>query len=118
MAFGPAKVAIGLSDIDEHAAQLRAGIAIVNAAIEGKVELVGTPCERLRTQPHLLRQTGRDVRLHSRKRVRQIANRVHTFGFTNPVLIDSQNMILAGHGRVELQLFQRWRTYLACWPKP
>jgi hypothetical protein len=41
------------------------------------------------------------VRLHSRKRVRQIANRVHTFGFTNPVLIDSQNMILAGHGRVE-----------------
>ena len=65
------------------------------------MELVGTPCERLRTQPHLLRQTGRDVRLHSRKRVRQIANRVRPFGFTNPVLIDSQNMILAGHGRVE-----------------
>jgi len=44
-----------------HAAQLRAGIAIVNAAIEGKVELVGTPCERLRTQPHLLRQTGHRI---------------------------------------------------------
>jgi hypothetical protein len=44
---------------------------------------------------------GRDARLHSRKRVRQIANRVRTFGFTSPVLIDSQNMILAGHGPVE-----------------
>ena len=47
-----------------------------------------------------LRPYGRDARLHSRKRVRQIANRVRTFGFTSPVLIDSQNMILAGHGRV------------------
>ena len=48
-----------------------------------------------------LRPYGRNARLHSRKRVRQIANRVRTFGFTNPVLIDSQNMILAGHARVE-----------------
>ena len=48
-----------------------------------------------------LRPYGRDARLHSRKRVRQIANRVRTFGFTSPVLVDSQNMILAGHGRVE-----------------
>jgi hypothetical protein len=57
VAFGPAKVAIGLSDIDEHAAQLRAGIAIVNAAIEGKIKLVGTPCERWQNQARLLRQT-------------------------------------------------------------
>ena len=48
-----------------------------------------------------LRPYGRDARLHSRKRVRQIANRVRTFGFTSPVLIDSQNIILAGHRRVE-----------------
>jgi hypothetical protein len=44
VAFGPAKMAIGLSDIDEHAAQLRAGIAIMNAAIEGTIKLVGTAC--------------------------------------------------------------------------
>jgi hypothetical protein len=61
VAFGPAKVAIGLSDIDEHAAQLRAGIAIINSAIEGKIKLAGTPCERLRTPPHLLRQTGHRI---------------------------------------------------------
>ena len=54
-------MAIGLSEIDEHAAQLRAGIAIVNAAIEGKVELVGTPRERWQNQPHLLRQTGHRI---------------------------------------------------------
>jgi hypothetical protein len=43
VAFGWAKMAIGLSDIDEHAAQLRAGIAIIIAAIEGKIKRVGTP---------------------------------------------------------------------------
>jgi hypothetical protein len=32
-------MAIGLSDIDEHAAQLRAGIAIIDAAIEGKIKM-------------------------------------------------------------------------------
>jgi hypothetical protein len=64
-AFGPAKVAIGLSDIDEHAAQLRAGIAIINAAIEGKIKLAGTPCERWHNQAHLLRQTGHRIAIGS-----------------------------------------------------
>ena len=53
VAFGPAKVAIGRPDIDEHAAQLRAGIAIINAAIEGKIKLAGTPCERLQTRTRI-----------------------------------------------------------------
>jgi len=65
VAFGPAKMAIGLSDIDEHAAQLRAGIAIINAAIESRIKLVGTPCERLQTHPHLLRQTGHRIVIES-----------------------------------------------------
>src|ERR1700732_11422 len=65
VAFGPAKMAIGLSDIDEHAAQLRAGIAIINAAIEGKIKLAGTPCERWQNQAHLLRQTGHRIAIGS-----------------------------------------------------
>ena len=65
VAFGPAKVAIGLSDIDEHAAQLRAGSAIINAAIEGKIKLAGTPCERLQTHPHLVHQTGHRIAIGS-----------------------------------------------------
>jgi hypothetical protein len=58
-------VAIGLSDIDEHAAQLRAGIAIINAAIEGKIKLAGTPCERWQNQAHLLPQTGHRIAIGS-----------------------------------------------------
>jgi hypothetical protein len=65
VAFGPAKMAFGLSDIDEHAAQLRAGIAIINAAIESTIKLVGTPCERLQTHPHLVRQTGHRIAIGS-----------------------------------------------------
>ena len=43
----------------------------------------------------------RNARTHSKKQIRQIAKSIETFGFTNPVLTDDQNMILAGHGRVE-----------------
>ena len=43
---------------------------------------------------------ARNARTHSKKQVRQIADSIETFGFTNPVLIDGENTILAGHGRV------------------
>jgi DNA modification methylase len=42
----------------------------------------------------------RNARIHSKKQIRQIADSISQFGFTNPILIDSQNMILAGHGRL------------------
>jgi hypothetical protein len=58
LAFGRGKMAVGLAEIDEHAAQLRAGIALINAAIDGKIKLIGTPCERLVRPPHRLRRTG------------------------------------------------------------
>ena len=48
-----------------------------------------------------LRPWSRNARTHSRKQIRQIAESIRRFGFTNPVLIDSDNRILAGHGRVE-----------------
>src|SRR5687768_9977646 len=41
-----------------------------------------------------------NARTHSRKQIQQIANSIRRFGFTNPVLIDSENTILAGHGRI------------------
>jgi hypothetical protein len=40
-------------------------------------------------------------RTHSEKQLRQIADSIRTFGFTNPVLVDRDNGIVAGHGRVE-----------------
>src|SRR5919204_4506692 len=42
-----------------------------------------------------------NARTHSRKQIRQIANSIQRFGFTNPVLISHDNEIVAGHGRVE-----------------
>ncbi|MGV6872572.1 site-specific DNA-methyltransferase [Pseudochelatococcus sp. B33] len=43
----------------------------------------------------------RNARTHSKKQIRQIADSIKKFGFTNPVLIDEHDHILAGHGRVE-----------------
>lgn len=48
-----------------------------------------------------LRPWAKNARTHSRKQVKQIADSIRTFGFTNPVLIDTANTMLAGHGRVE-----------------
>ena len=48
-----------------------------------------------------LRPWARNARTHSRKQIRQIAESIRRFGFTNPVLIDAEDRILAGHGRVQ-----------------
>lgn len=47
-----------------------------------------------------LRPYSGNARTHSRRQVRQIADSIRRFGFTNPVLVDDDNTILAGHGRV------------------
>ena len=41
-----------------------------------------------------------NARLHSKKQITQIAASIRQFGFNNPVLIDSDGQIVAGHGRV------------------
>ena len=43
---------------------------------------------------------ARNSRTHSEQQVAQIAVSIREFGFTNPVLIDANNGIIAGHGRV------------------
>jgi len=40
-------------------------------------------------------------RKHTPKQIRQIADSILKFGFTNPVIIDKDDVIVAGHGRVE-----------------
>ena len=48
-----------------------------------------------------LKPYSRNARTHTKHQIRQIAESVRVFGFTNPVLIDRSNQIIAGHGRVE-----------------
>jgi len=43
---------------------------------------------------------ARNSRTHSEEQVAQIAGSIKEFGFTNPVLIDGEGGIIAGHGRV------------------
>lgn len=43
---------------------------------------------------------ARNSRTHSDEQVTQIASSIKEFGFTNPVLIDKDKGIIAGHGRV------------------
>src|SRR6476646_1733410 len=40
-------------------------------------------------------------RTHTKKQIRQIAESIKTFGWTNPVLVDANDRIIAGHGRAE-----------------
>lgn len=43
---------------------------------------------------------ARNSRTHSEAQVQQIASSIKEFGFTNPILIDETNGIIAGHGRL------------------
>ena len=43
---------------------------------------------------------ARNSRTHSAEQVAQVAASIREFGFTNPVLIDADGGIIAGHGRV------------------
>jgi ParB-like chromosome segregation protein Spo0J len=56
-------------------------------------------------QRHLPLQTlqpySGNVRTHSPKQIKQIARSIERFGFNNPVLIDDNGQIIAGHGRVQ-----------------
>jgi DNA modification methylase len=42
-----------------------------------------------------------NARTHSKRQIKQIANSIKRFGFTNPVLVSDDLTILGGHGRVE-----------------
>ncbi len=52
------------------------------------------------TPIELLTPYANNARTHSDEQVSQIAQSITEFGFTNPVLIDKQGGIIAGHGRL------------------
>ena len=43
---------------------------------------------------------AKNAKLHSKEQIKKIAESITEFGFVNPVLIDSDDGIIAGHGRV------------------
>lgn len=49
----------------------------------------------------ILASYKQNAKLHPQKQIQQIANSIRQFGFVNPVIIDDDSTIIAGHGRVE-----------------
>lgn len=48
-----------------------------------------------------LKPYPQNARTHSNKQIQQIKESIIEFGFTNPILIDKNNEVIAGHGRLE-----------------
>lgn len=42
----------------------------------------------------------KNAKKHNKEQVEQIANSIKEFGFTQPVVIDKDNNVVAGHGRI------------------
>jgi hypothetical protein len=53
-----------------------------------------------------LRRNPRNGRTHSKKQIGRIAASIREFGFLNPVIVDDDNTVLAGHGRLEAALLE------------
>lgn len=49
--------------------------------------------------PDKLIEYDNNIRLHDEEQINQICRSIREFGFTNPILIDENNIIIAGHGR-------------------
>lgn len=43
----------------------------------------------------------RNAKVHTKAQVRKIADSIQKFGFLNPLLIDHDYNLIAGHGRVQ-----------------
>lgn len=57
------------------------------------LSIVDQPIAALRPRPG-------NPRAHSQKQIQQIADSITHFGFTNPILVDDANGVIAGHGRL------------------
>src|SRR5260221_1166700 len=50
---------------------------------------------------NLIKKYSNNSRTHSEQQIQQVVNSINEFGFTNPILIDDKNELIAGHCRLE-----------------
>jgi hypothetical protein len=68
-------------------------------------------CRNIEMMPlDVLVPHSRNPRTHSKLQIRQIADSIRRFGFTNPVLVSDDGKVLAGHGRVEAAKLLGWNA--------
>src|SRR6202044_2637007 len=69
-----------------------------------------TPLEITYLHTTSLKPDPRNPRVHTDKQVRQIAQSIQSFGFNVPLLIDEQQKVIAGHGRLMAARKMGWDT--------
>jgi DNA modification methylase len=74
------------------------------------MQLSTTPLEVTYLRTTSLKLDPRNPRVHSDKQVRQIAQSIESFGFNVPLLIDDQQQVIAGHGRLLAACKMGWDT--------
>jgi len=72
--------------------------------------LPSTPLEVTYFRTTSLKPDPRNPRVHSDKQVRQIAQSIESFGFNVPLLIDEEQKVIAGHGRLLAARKMGWDT--------
>ena len=51
--------------------------------------------------PDALSPYPNNARTHTKHQIRQIAASIEEFGFSSPILLDNNNVVVAGHARLE-----------------
>lgn len=51
-------------------------------------------------RPSALKPCPNNPRTHSKNQLKQVADSIKAFGFANPILVDEDNVVIAGHGRL------------------
>ena len=59
---------------------------------------------------NLIKKYTNNSRTHSDQQVQQVVNSIQEFGFTNPLLIDDKNELIAGHCRLEAAKILKFET--------
>ncbi|MGB9419054.1 MAG: site-specific DNA-methyltransferase [Acidobacteriaceae bacterium] len=72
--------------------------------------LPSTPLEVTYLRTTSLKPDPRNPRVHSDKQIRQIAQSIESFGFNVPLLIDDEQKVIAGHGRLLAARKMGWDT--------
>lgn len=74
-------------------------MAKVETGAGSAIDMLATQAETWAIED--VKPNPRNVRKHSYEQVKRIANSIKRFGFTIPLLVDEDGVLIAGHGRLE-----------------
>lgn len=49
----------------------------------------------------LIKPYEKNAKIHPKKQIEQVANSIKEFGFNQPIVVDKDNVVIVGHGRLE-----------------